>query len=296
MEKKEKKVVNSNEKSFLDKLIDVPSESRVPVIISKEEKAAQRQAIKREKNRLKEEQKINKKRLKKGYIVKEEEIVRYFDVDLAQGLTSEIVEQRNKDGLSNVTDSGKGKTVPQIIISNVFTFFNLLSSRIITGNYQVTDNKLTLTEYDGTNYVFTVKSDRIVFLSTTAKHSYLEKGLTYYPEKKDYENMQAAVYYGFSSSALFTDNAEGVKELYDGYYNMKTELTEAELDFTSGFYVGVGDVSFFMDKYGWIKLNDADYTVRDTADSISYDRLKQIYNDPSLMMGEDWIYCIMVIE
>lgn len=126
MEKKEKKVVNSNEKSFLDKLIDVPSESRVPVIISKEEKAEQRKAIKREKNRLKEEQKINKKRLKKGYIVKEEEIVRYFDVDLAQGLTSEIVEQRNKDGLSNVTDSGKGKTVPQIIFSNVFTFFNLL--------------------------------------------------------------------------------------------------------------------------------------------------------------------------
>ncbi|MDD4481636.1 MAG: HAD-IC family P-type ATPase [Bacilli bacterium] len=126
MEKKEKKVVNSNEKSFLDKLTDVPSESRVPVIISKEEKAEQRKAIKREKNRLKEEQKINKKRLKKGYIVKEEEIVRYFDVDLAQGLTSEIVEQRNKDGLSNVTDSGKGKTVPQIIFSNVFTFFNLL--------------------------------------------------------------------------------------------------------------------------------------------------------------------------
>ncbi|MFA7507546.1 MAG: HAD-IC family P-type ATPase, partial [Bacilli bacterium] len=126
MEKKEKKVVNSNEKSFLDKLKDVPSESRVPVIISKEEKAEQRKAIKREKNRLKEEKKINKKRLKKGYIVKEEEIVRYFDVDLAQGLTSEIVEQRNKDGLSNVTDSGKGKTVPQIIFSNVFTFFNLL--------------------------------------------------------------------------------------------------------------------------------------------------------------------------
>ncbi|MFA5153729.1 MAG: hypothetical protein WC554_14305 [Clostridia bacterium] len=168
-----------------------------------------------------------------------------------------------------------------------FTFFNLLSSRIITGNYQVTDNKLTLTEYDGTNYVFTVKSDRIVFLSTTAKHSYLEKGLTYYPEKTDYENMQAAVYYGFSSYALFTDNDEVVKELYDGYYNMKTELTEEELDFTSAFYVVVGDVSFFMDKNGCIKLNDADYTVRDTADSISYDRLKQIYNDPSLMMGED---------
>ncbi|NLV33875.1 MAG: hypothetical protein GXY21_04975 [Clostridiaceae bacterium] len=186
-----------------------------------------------------------------------------------------------------VYETEEGMSSIRFYEDGTFTFFNLLSSRIITGTYEVLNNQLTLTEYDGTNYVFTVKSDRIVFLSTTAKYSYLEKGLTYYPEKIDYENMQAAVYYGFSSYALFTDNDVVVKELYDGYYNMKTELTQEELDFSSAFYVEVGDISFFMDKNGCIKLNDADYTVRDTADSISYERLKQIYNDSSLMMGED---------
>ena len=168
-----------------------------------------------------------------------------------------------------------------------FTFFHLLSSRIINGTYTNVDNKLTLTEYDGIEYVFTVKNDKIIFLSTTAKHSYMEKGTVYLPKKIDYENMQAAIYYGFSSYALFTEDDVIVKELYDGYYNMKTELTDEELDFGSAFYVVVGDISFFMDKNGCIRVNDADYTVRDTANSISYGRLKEIYNDANLMMGND---------
>lgn len=126
MAKNDKNVNNDGKKTSLDKLIDVPSESRIPVIISKEEKAEIKKAKKNEKIRLKEEQKIYKQRLKKGYIVKEEDIVRYNDVDVLEGLSTEIVEQRIKDGLSNSSDKAKGKSIPQIIFSNIFTFFNLL--------------------------------------------------------------------------------------------------------------------------------------------------------------------------
>ncbi len=126
MAKKEIKLNDDVKKTFLDKLIDDPSENRVPVIVSKEEKNEIRKAKKKEKLRLKEEQKINKKRIKKGYIVKEEDIVRYRDIDLSKGLTTEIIEQRKKDGLSNASDKSKGKSISQIILSNIFTFFNLL--------------------------------------------------------------------------------------------------------------------------------------------------------------------------
>ena len=126
MDKNGKNVNNDGKKTFLDKLIDEPSESRIPIIISKEEKAEIKKTKKKEKIRLKEEQKIYKQRLKKGYIVKEEDIVRYNDVDVLEGLSSEIVEQRIKDGLSNSSDKAKGKSISQIIFSNIFTFFNLL--------------------------------------------------------------------------------------------------------------------------------------------------------------------------
>lgn len=126
MENNDKKVNDDVKKTFLDKLIDVPAESKVPVIISKEERIEIRKAKKREKRRLKEESKTRKQRLRKGYIVKEEEIIRYHNIEISEGLTTEIVEQRKKDGLSNASEKSKGKSIYQIVFSNIFTFFNLL--------------------------------------------------------------------------------------------------------------------------------------------------------------------------
>ena len=56
-------------------------------------------------------------------------IIRY-NTDLEKGLSSEIVEHRKLQGLSNAKDVGSTKTIPTIIFSNTFTFFNLLNFAI----------------------------------------------------------------------------------------------------------------------------------------------------------------------
>ena len=49
-----------------------------------------------------------------------------YNVDISQGLTDSQVQQRIADGLVNFDARQKGKTVLQIILSNVFTFFNII--------------------------------------------------------------------------------------------------------------------------------------------------------------------------
>ena len=62
----------------------------------------------------------------------EEEVVldvsveRYLDVDITQGLSDEQVETRKSQGLVNKTNDVRGKSILGIILSNVFTFFNML--------------------------------------------------------------------------------------------------------------------------------------------------------------------------
>ncbi len=53
-------------------------------------------------------------------------IERYLDVDFTEGLNDEQVNKRIEQGLINDTGNDKGKTIPQIILSHVFTFFNIL--------------------------------------------------------------------------------------------------------------------------------------------------------------------------
>lgn len=69
--------------------------------------------------------KIRKIREKQGYIVNEEDIVR-FKVDLKKGLTEEQVEQRHTEGLANSPDTQVGKSIAMIFVTNIFTFFNML--------------------------------------------------------------------------------------------------------------------------------------------------------------------------
>ena len=49
-----------------------------------------------------------------------------YNPEVAVGLTSDHVEQRQLAGLVNISEKGSTKTLGGIIFSNVFTFFNLL--------------------------------------------------------------------------------------------------------------------------------------------------------------------------
>ena len=50
-----------------------------------------------------------------------------FRTDLKRGLTDEQVNTRIAEGLVNDTGRGSTKTIPQIIFSNLFTVFNLIT-------------------------------------------------------------------------------------------------------------------------------------------------------------------------
>ena len=53
-------------------------------------------------------------------------IERFLDVDYSEGLNDDQVNKRIEQGLINDNNNDKGKTVTQIVLSNIFTFFNIL--------------------------------------------------------------------------------------------------------------------------------------------------------------------------
>ena len=53
-------------------------------------------------------------------------VERYLDVDITQGLTTELVEKRVSEGLVNGSGDDKGKSYLEIVLTSVFTFFNML--------------------------------------------------------------------------------------------------------------------------------------------------------------------------
>ena len=60
---------------------------------------------------------------------KKKKIIRY-NTNVEAGLTSEVVEHRKLQNLSNTKSVGSTKSIPSIIFSNVFTFFNILNYAI----------------------------------------------------------------------------------------------------------------------------------------------------------------------
>ena len=62
---------------------------------------------------------------------KDDIIVERYNPEVLLGLTSDDVEKRHLAGLVNVSEKGSTKTIGSIIISNVFTFFNLLIFSIV---------------------------------------------------------------------------------------------------------------------------------------------------------------------
>ena len=51
---------------------------------------------------------------------------RYLDIPITQGLTTELVEKRVSEHLTNSSGEDKGKSYLEIVLSSIFTFFNML--------------------------------------------------------------------------------------------------------------------------------------------------------------------------
>ncbi len=58
---------------------------------------------------------------------KEDIIVERYNPEVELGLTTDQVELRLMAGLANISDTGSSKSIPNIISSNIFTFFNFLN-------------------------------------------------------------------------------------------------------------------------------------------------------------------------
>lgn len=70
---------------------------------------------------------IQKKKKKKDTVDdKILENVERFNPEFTSGLSAKQVQQRIQEGLTNVDDTNKGKTIFQIFFTNIFTFFNML--------------------------------------------------------------------------------------------------------------------------------------------------------------------------
>ena len=121
----EKPKSNKKSKTIVEEVPVNETKVKGTVVIEKDrEKKIQKQVKKQAKKSAKLEKKMikaRKKALKKG----RRTIVR-FETDPINGLSAEIVDQREKDGLINKNDVGGTKTVGKIIRGNVFTFFNFL--------------------------------------------------------------------------------------------------------------------------------------------------------------------------
>ena len=104
-----------------------------PIKVAKETKSAYpyemdnltpRQRDKAAKKIKKQREKLIKKH-RKALKKNPSRLVRY-NPDIEVGLTKEIVESRIIDGLVNETKGKSSKSIPKIIFSNIFTFFNVL--------------------------------------------------------------------------------------------------------------------------------------------------------------------------
>ncbi|MBE5748578.1 MAG: HAD family hydrolase [Clostridiales bacterium] len=70
-------------------------------------------------------EKTDNKKDKKKVVVPLDKAERY-EVSADRGLSQSQVEHRNEDGLTNYIEKKTGKSYPQIFLTNIFTFFNLI--------------------------------------------------------------------------------------------------------------------------------------------------------------------------
>ncbi len=89
-----------------------------------EDKKTQREKDKAQKRFNKQREKLIRKH-RKALRKNPSKVVRY-DTDPINGLSKELVETRTIDGLVNENNTKTGKSIPKIIFTNLFTFFNIL--------------------------------------------------------------------------------------------------------------------------------------------------------------------------
>lgn len=68
----------------------------------------------------------NKKKEEEKAVEIKDNYPRFQNIDITKGLTNNQVEERIKQGYTNVNNEAKGKSIFEIIITNVFTAFNIL--------------------------------------------------------------------------------------------------------------------------------------------------------------------------
>ncbi len=70
-------------------------------------------------------------------------IERFLDTDISYGLNDEQVNLRISQSLTNDVGNNKGKSILEIILSNIFTFFNILYLIIFIGLILLNETKIT---------------------------------------------------------------------------------------------------------------------------------------------------------
>lgn len=65
--------------------------------------------------------------LKSRVKTKDDIVVQRYNPEIEKGLTTDEVELRQMAGFANIGDTGSSKSIPTIITSNIFTFFNFLN-------------------------------------------------------------------------------------------------------------------------------------------------------------------------
>ncbi len=127
--KKKKKIFDEKNNNEQKDMINIVTSDEVSSEIVIESQAEKRKRIKKEKAEAKRVSKAKAKMIRRhqqGLRKKKLTILRY-DTDVNQGLSLEAVEKRTIDALVNKTNDKKSKSIGKIIITNVFTFFNMLT-------------------------------------------------------------------------------------------------------------------------------------------------------------------------
>lgn len=96
--------------------------------------------------------------------------------------------------------------------------------------------------------------------------------------KEEKNSIDAAVYYGVSSYALFTSDESIVGELEDFYDTLKVKETDEKLDLFTAFSVVLKDKKFWVDDKGVIWLDGETKCYKKVSGSLDYKRISQIYN------------------
>lgn len=135
-EKKNKKtedlidLINEDENEEKDNVIEIKNEKKdIEVVVRDNEVSEKLEALKKQEiaNKPKvitsEEKDIQSKEEDSSV---DDSIERFTNVDITEGLNDEQVNKRIEQNLTNDTNDGKGKSILEIILSNVFTFFNIL--------------------------------------------------------------------------------------------------------------------------------------------------------------------------